>query len=214
MSDPAQLTLSLFEPITVKPTWEILTYGADARARGGRREPLFAHRHIPTRPATVRNDTVWLAMLDLAEDARRYNQASRAVLNLAARDGAASNGPIGIGDLMLDSRGCREWGANTGHASWAQLLAGRRQQRHAEREIAAARDLAEAYHYLDYYGHVYAQPDFLGDDQTVRGGWRADAFIAQLARQVLDLGGEPALLEPRSDYMRAGIRIALEDPAD
>jgi hypothetical protein len=52
-----------------------------------------------------------------------YNQASRAVLNLAARDGAGSNGPIGTGDLMLDSRGWREWGTHTGQASWAQLLA-------------------------------------------------------------------------------------------
>jgi hypothetical protein len=39
-------------------------------------------------------------------------------------------------------------------------------------------------------------------------------FIAQLARQVLDLGGDPALLQPRTDYMRAGIRIALDDHAD
>jgi len=110
MSDPTQLTLSLFERITVTPTWEVLTSGANAHTRGGRGKPLFAHQHVPTRPASVRNDTVWLAMLDLAEDARRYNQASRAVLNLAGRDGAGSNGPIGTGDLMLDSCGCREWG--------------------------------------------------------------------------------------------------------
>jgi hypothetical protein len=86
----------------------------------------------------------------------------------------------------------------------------RREQRHAEPDIARARDLAEAYHYLDYYGHAYAQPDFLGNNQTVSGSWRTGRFIAQLAHQVLDLGGDPApLLEPRSDYMRAGIRIAL-----
>jgi hypothetical protein len=68
--------------------------------------------------------------------------------------------------------------------------------------------------YLDYYGHVYAEPDFLGNDQTVRGSWRADAFIAQLARQVFDLGGNPTLVQPRTDYMGAGIHIALDDPAD
>jgi hypothetical protein len=67
---------------------------------------------------------------------------------------------------------------------------------------------------LDYYGHVYAQPDFLGNDQTVSGSWRADRFIAQLARQVLALGGDPTLLDTHSDYMRAGIRIALQHHAD
>ena len=61
---------------------------------------------------------------------------------------------------------------------------------------------------------MYAEPDFLGNDQTVSGSWRADRFIAQLARQVLDLGGDPTLLELRSEYMRDGIRIALEHPAD
>ena len=114
---------------------------------------------------------------------------------------------------MLDGKGCENWREKS-RATWPALLAGRREQRHAEPEIARARDLAEAYHYLDYYGHVYAEPDFLGNDQTVSGSWRADRFIAQLARQVLDLGGDPTLLELRSEYMRAGIRIALEHHAD
>ena len=48
----------------------------------------------------------------------------------------------------------------------------------------------------------------------VSGSWRADRFIAQLARQVLDLGGDPTLPELRSEYMRAGISIALEQHAD
>jgi hypothetical protein len=38
---------------------------------------------------------------------------------------------------------------------------------------------------LDYYGHAYAQPDFLGNNQTVSGSWRTGRFIAQLAHQVL-----------------------------
>ena len=46
----------------------------------------------PTRPATVTSDRVWLAMLDLTEDARRYNQASRAVLDL---DRETAPGPTG-----------------------------------------------------------------------------------------------------------------------
>jgi hypothetical protein len=92
------------------------------------------------------------------------------------------------------------------------LLVGRRAQRHAEPEIARARDLAEAYHYLDYYGHVYGQPDFLGNDQTVRDNWRADRLIADLTRQLLDLGGDPRLLTTHTDDMRAGIAQALGNP--
>jgi hypothetical protein len=80
--------------------------------------------------------------------------------------------PIGTGDLTLDGKGCENW-RDKSRATW--LLTGRREQRHAEPDIARARDLAEAYHYLDNYGHVYAQPDFLGNDQTVSGSWRADA---------------------------------------
>jgi hypothetical protein len=193
----AQLSLSLFDAITVNPTREVLYSGANARSNG---QPLFTHRHVPDRPSTVHDEQGWIAMLDLAEDARRYNQASLAVLNLDARDRAGSNGPIGTGTLMLDSNGCR-CSERGGRASWAQLLAGRREQRHAEPEIAAARDLAEAYHYLDYYGRVYER-----QVAPSRSGWRADRFIAKLARQVLDLGGELTLIEPHTDYMRAGLR--------
>jgi hypothetical protein len=117
------------------------------------------------------------------------------------------------GTLMLDGKGCENW-CEKSRATWPALLAGRREQRHAEPDNARARDLAEAYHYLDYYGHVYFEPDFLGNDQTVSGSCRADRFIAQLVRQVIDLGGDPTLLDLRSDYMRAGIRIALEHPVD
>jgi hypothetical protein len=205
-----QLILALFDKIAVEPTRDVLLRGADAISGG---LFLFAHHHVPARPGTVIEDRVWLAMLDLTEDARRYNQVSRAVLDLTAKAGAGSNGPIGTGDLMLDGKGCENW-RDKSRATWPALLAGRREQRHAEPDVARARDLAEAYHYLDYYGHVYAEPDFLGNDQTVSGSWRADRFIAQLARQVLDLGGDPTLLELRSEYMRDGIRIALEHPAD
>ena len=205
-----QLTLVLFDTIAVEPTWDVLYRGADATPAECSCSPTIT---CPRGPPRSRGDRVWLAMLDLTEDARRYNQASRAVLDLDKRDGAGSNGPIGTGDLMLDGKGCENWREKS-RATWPALLAGRREQRHAEPDIARARDLAEAYHYLDYYGHVYAEPDFLGNDQTVSGSWRADRFIAQLARQVLDLGGDPTLLELRSEYMRAGIRIALEHHAD
>ncbi len=202
-----QTTLAVFEPITVHPTRDVLLRGADAISGGSF---LFAHQHVPPRPASVTEDRVWLTMLDLAEVARRYNQASRAVLDLTTRAGAGSNGPIGFGDLHLDGKGCANQ-PDKSHATWAAMLTGRREQRHAEPDIAHARDLAEAYHYLDYYGRVYAEPDFLGRDQTVNDSWRADTLVAQLARQVLDLGGNPALLNTHSDYMRAGIACALAD---
>ena len=64
---------------------------------------------------------------------------------------------------MLDGKGCENW-RDKSRATWPALLAGRREQRHDEPDIARARDLAEAYH-LDYYGHAYAQPDFLGNNQ-------------------------------------------------
>ncbi len=197
MPAPEQLTLSVYESITVQPTCDVLLRGADTISAG---QFLFAHQHVPVRPATVSDDRVWLMMLDLAEDARRYNQPGQAVLDLDARNGAGSNGPIGFGGLMLDSTGCQH-STTKSRASWPAMLAARREQRHAEPDIAHARDLAEAYHYLDYYGR----------DQTVCGSWRADRFVAELARQVLDLGGNPRLLETHSDYMRAGITQALAE---
>jgi hypothetical protein len=204
-----QLAFSLHEPIHVEPDPTVLFSGANARRRTT--GPLFAHQHVPAHPASVRDDQTWLRMLDLAEDTRRYDQAPDPVLDLSRHDRAGSSGPIGSGNLMLDSNGCEAWGTDPSRASWAQLLAGRREQRHVEPDIAAARDLAEAYHYLDYYGKVYAAPDFLGNDQTVSGSWRADRLITQLARQVLDLGGDPTLLNTHSDYMRAGISATLAE---
>jgi hypothetical protein len=124
-----------------------------------------------------------------------------------------STGRSAPGDLTLDGKGCENW-RDKSRATWPALLTGRREQRQAEPDIARARDLGEAHHYLDNYGHFHAQPDFLGNDQTVSGSWRADRFIAQLARQVLDLGGDPTLPEPRSDYTRAELRTWWEHLAN
>jgi hypothetical protein len=69
-----------------------------------------------------------------------------------------------------------------------------------------ARDLAEAYHYLDYYGRVYGDidPDARGSRE-----WSPVLLIEQLARTIVELGGDPKLVEPRTDYMRAGVSKAL-----
>jgi hypothetical protein len=110
------------QPIEVPVCWAVLHLGADARSEGGRGQPLFAHRHIPSPPPRLPDEAEWLAALELAEEARRYNQAGRAVLDLTKRDGVGSNGPIGRGgpdgsSLMASSRGIEVDGRL---ASWPQ----------------------------------------------------------------------------------------------
>ncbi len=161
---------------------------------------MFAHRHVPAMPAKLRDEAEWLAALDFAEEARRYNQAPRARLDLSGRDGAGSNGPIGRGgpdglSLMASGRGIEVDGRLT---TWPQLLAGRSEQREVEPEVARARDLAEAYHYLDYYGHAYPEP---AEGDT----WSPVALIARIAAEARALGGDPTQLQPRSHYMREGL---------
>lgn len=186
------------ERIEVPICWEVLFYGASARADRGRGEPLFPHRYVPPLPSTL-SEAEWLAALDFAEEARRYNQAGRAALDLSARDGAGSNGPMGRGGpdgpmLMASSRGVEVDGRL---ATWPRLLQGRRQQRETELEVAVARDLAEAYHYLDYYGRVY--------EGWEREDWSPVPLIRRLAAEARELGGDPTLLDPHTDYMSEGI---------
>ncbi len=187
---PEQLTLDVFNRIAVEPTRDVLPRGADAIS--GRVFP-FAHHHVPARPATVTGDRVWLAMLDLAEDARRYNQAGRAVLDLTARHGAGSNGPIGPGDLMLDGKGCENW-RDKSRAIWPRAAhrppratsrrTGHRPRPRPRRGLPLPRQLRPR-----------LRPTRLPRQRPqTSGSWRADRFIAQLARQVLDLGGDPTLL--------------------
>lgn len=210
MSDAVQMNLlapPADERLDVPVSWEVLYYGANARADHGRGEPLFPHRYVPSPPTKLPDEAEWLAALDFAEEARRYNQAGCARLDLSKRDGAGSNGPMGRGGpsgpmLMASSRGVEVDGRL---ASWPQLLGGRREQREVEPQVARARDLAEAFHYLDYYGRVYAEPE-PGDE------WSPVPFIRRLALEARQLGGDPSLLEPHSDYMRRGLEP--EDSAD
>jgi hypothetical protein len=203
VSDAVQMNLlapPADERLNVPFCWEVLYYGANARADRGRGEPLFPHRFVPAPPAKLPDEAEWLVALDFAEEARRYNQAGCARLDLSKRDGAGSNGPMGQGGpsgpmLMASSRGVEVDGRL---ATWPQLLGGRREQREVEPEVARARDLAEAYHYLDYYGRVYAEPE--PDDE-----WSPVPFIRRLALEARQLGGDPSLLEPHSDYMRLGL---------
>lgn len=197
-------------PLAVPISWEVLYYGADARTDRGRGEQLFPHRHVPSPPRKLPDEVGWLAALDFAEDARRYNQAGRAVLDLSKRDGAGSNGPIGSSGpsgsrLMASSRGVE---VDDRLASWPQLLAGRREQREIEADVARARDLAEAYHYLDYYGRVYGEPEDRDGFDGIGEQWSPVPLICRLAEEAIDLGGDPTQLQPHTSYMRQGIEEA------
>jgi hypothetical protein len=200
------------KPLVVPVAWEVLHLGADARADRGRGEQLFPHRHVPSPPARLPDEARWLAALDFAEDARRYNQAARAVLDLSKRDGAGSNGPLGTAGptgprIMASSRGVE---VDDGLATWPQLLAGRAEQREIEVEIARARDLAQAYHCLDYYGRVYGEPEDRDGFDGIGEQWSPVPLIRRLAEEAIDLGGDPTQLRLHTSYMRQGIAEARQ----
>jgi hypothetical protein len=98
---------------------------------------------------------------------------------------------------MADSRGVHDW-MNGQEATWSQLLRALRAQREQEPHVAQARDLAEAYHYLDYYRRAYGTP--------------ADAshrLLASIRDEIRALGGDPALVERQEQTHDApGARVA------
>lgn len=159
--------------------------------------PLLPHRHLPPAPPALPDEGAWLAALDFAEEVRRYAQAPRPVLDLAkpAYSGVSGRSGPDMPSLWASSRGIEVDGAL---ATWPRLLAGRAEQREVEPEVARARDLAEAYHYLDYFGGVYPEP-------TDGEEWSPVPLIRRLAAEARELGGDPTLLEPRSQYMRAAL---------
>ena len=159
--------------------------------------PLFTHRHLPSAPPTMPGEGAWLAALDFAEEVRRYAQAPRPVLDLDKPGYSGASGRSGpdMSSLWATSRGIEVDGAL---ATWPRLLAGRAEQREVEPEVARARDLAEAYHYLDYYGGVYPEPE---ENEK----WSPVPLIRRLAAEARELGGDPTLLEPRSQYMRLAL---------
>lgn len=158
--------------ITVHPTGDVLLRGAAAAE---------VPRHSPVHLARVHADTL-AGMLALTESALRYNQAPRATLDTTARRGAGSNGPIGTGQLIADSRGIRNYHTNE-CATWPQLLRALTAQRQAEPHIAQARDLAEAYHYLHYYARAYGLPS----DAPPR-------LLTMISDEITELGGDPHLV--------------------
>jgi hypothetical protein len=193
-------------PLAVPICRSVLSAGSRAVAAGKACEPLFPHRHAPPRPSAIPDDLAWLAALDFAEQQLRFRQAGRAVLDLRRGGGkdctggqSGPNSPL----LMASSRGIEVDGAS---ATWPQLLKGREEQRDTEFDVAWARDLAEAYHCLDYYGRVYGEVDEKGSSEK---GYSPVPLIRRLAEEAIELGGKPGLLTIHTTYMRRGIGEAL-----
>lgn len=185
------------EQIEVPVCAQVLHHGSRARSEGGRGEPLFAHRFVPPVPKTMPDEHAWRLALDFAEEVRRYEQAGRAVLDLEKPGYSGASGRSGPGTprLWSSSRGVE---VDDALVRWPRLFAGRREQREVEVEIARARDLAQAYSSLDYYGRVYPEPRE-GDS------WTPVPLIRRLASEARELGGDPTLLEPHTEYMRQGL---------
>ena len=196
-------------PIQVPISRSVLYAGSRAHEETDFEVPLFPHRHVPPRPASLPDDRLWLAALDFAEEQLRFGSAS-AVLDLTSTEGrsryAGRCGPS-TPRVMSSSRGVEVDGILL---SWSRVVAGRSEQREAEFEVAKARDLAEAYHYLDYFGRVYGEPEV--DDEK---SWSPIPLIHRLAEEAIQLGGDPRLLPFHTAYMRRGIMAAagteLED---
>jgi hypothetical protein len=169
---------------------------AGASSCNSQHKPLFPHCHVPAMPTEIEAESDWLAALNFAEGDCRYDQApcARFKPTKPSRTGSGSCGP-GAPRLMSLARGIE---VNDRLVSWSVVLAARTEQREMEPEVARARDLAQAYHYLDYYGHVYGEPED-GDS------WSPVPLIQQIAAEARQLGGEPELLEPRTEYMRTGL---------
>lgn len=178
----------------------VLRHGSGAGRKNGTQESLFPHLHIPRRPAKLASDEHWLIALCFAEEVHRYDQSAQGVLQLDAK---VSRSPGGrwCGDephLWHDGRGIE---VDDVLIKWPHLLAGRAEQREIEPEVARARDLAQAYHYLDYFGEVY-------DKHPHREDWSPVPLIRRLAEEARALGGDPTLLPLHTDYMREGIADA------
>lgn len=186
----------------------VLYAGSQAFVHGKPDELLFPHGYIPPVPAKLPDEAAWLAALDFAEDQLRFKHAPRAILDLDQCSGTGCcggrSGPSSP-TLMSSSRGVEVDGIL---ATWAQLLRGRQEQREVEFGLARARDLAQAYHYLDYYGRVYGEAEDRDGFDGIGEQWSPVPLIRSLAEEALDLGGDPARLPTHTSYMRGGIADA------
>jgi hypothetical protein len=163
------------ETVRVAPTPGVLLAGANA--------PGVPRHRDAGALGSASAETVRL-MLELTEDALRYNQAPdpRLVVPEKRGRGIGSNGPMGRNSLMADGKGIRDFRADES-ATWPQLLRALAAQREDEPQIARARDLAEAYHYVSYYSRAYGAPE----DAPPK-------LLENLRAAIRDLGGDPTLV--------------------
>jgi hypothetical protein len=163
------------ETVRVAPSPKVLVYGANA--------PEVPRHRDAGALASASAETVRL-MLELTEDALRYNQAPdpRLVVPEKRGRGIGSNGPMGRNSLMADGKGIRHFRTDES-ATWPQLLRALAAQREDEPQIARERDLAEAYHYLHYYSRAYGTPE----DAPPK-------LLENLRAAIRDLGGDPTLV--------------------
>jgi hypothetical protein len=194
--------------IEVPISASVLCSGSRAHVHGRPDEPLLPHRYIPPVPAKLPDEAAWLAALDFAEDQLRFKHAPCAIFDLDRCSGTGCcGGRAGPSSptLMSFSRGVEVDGIL---ATWAQLLRGRQEQREVEFDLARARDLAQAYHCLDYYGRVYGEPEERDGSGGIGEQWSPVPLICSLAEEALELGGDPSRLPVHTNYMREGIAEA------
>jgi hypothetical protein len=161
------------ETVRVAPSPTVLVYGANA--------PVVPRHRDVGALGSASAETVRL-MLELTEDALRYNQAPdpRLVVPGKGGRGIGSNGPMGRNSLMADGKGIRDFRSDES-ATWPQLLHALAAQRQDEPHVARARDLAEAYHYLSYYSRAYGTPEDAPPN-----------LLENLRVAIRELGREPA----------------------
>lgn len=162
----------------------------------GDRESDHPHRHTPAVKGLQPGDVA--AVLDLAEDALRYNQTPRSILNTNDKTGAGGNGPVGAGPVMLDHTGARIRDADEEPrtAKWPAILRALEERREQEPETARARDLAHAYRMLRHFSTCYGP----GTEHA------SPTLIGNIAAEVRQLGGDVAAVLP--DYREDEHRTA------
>jgi hypothetical protein len=200
MSGQLNLLADATESIEVPICAQVLGHGA--RATGPDRRPLFAHRHLPGRPAVLAEDFAWASALDLAEVALRGEVPERAILRL---DGPCRyGGHLGSGGPGRPFVTASGSGVEVGLLEerrlvrWPRVFAALGERREVEPQVARARDLAEAYRLLDYYGRVYGPGPWDRD-------WTPVPLIRALAGEARALGGDPTGLPIHTAYMREGV---------
>lgn len=158
-------------PIVVASSSAVLAWGCNAPGVPG-------HAVLPSVDG-VSSETA-RAMLEFVERAVRYNAAPSARIDdrLNARNGVGSNGPIGSGALMSESKGLRHLDTDE-FITWSRLLAALRHAREMEPETARARDLAEARRLLHYYADAY------GPSGPPAG------LLPRIREEIVALGGDP-----------------------